>query len=339
MKRNIIIFTVFISLSFSAYAYIKIRQKVAIISIYKESGILFIKDGAILPRPVNYELKKIDGQNYSLVYRGNKPKVLYLNERPIYITPGDKVQLRIDYISEPGMERDTIIANGDNAANYIYSYLTLFDSKQRRQAIHMEYPNFADSKYSKATISLFDDVTTYTTLSWKYVNSVLSDRKYNSNIIQQAEQDLYTTRIFGDRYLEEKLVAVNKIQSQDFTKKFEQHFTSRNISPLDTTYSLNIEGAMASYFGHLKEVKFGGVKNNQQLSTLISYIKNYPNNFVREYFLFFLMQNYQSRLIGDYAVQIKSEIDKIENPVILAALKSKVKKVEEIPELTELLRQ
>lgn|GEM_PF-6993142 len=54
----------------------------------------------MLQRPLNYEVKKHDKQNYSIIYRGNKPKVLYLNDRPIYITPGDHVQLEYLHISE-----------------------------------------------------------------------------------------------------------------------------------------------------------------------------------------------------------------------------------------------
>jgi len=326
MKRNIIILAAGIILSFSAYAFVQSAEKVAIITIYKDRGSLFIKDRSVLPRTKYYEVNKIDNKNYTLIYKGNKPRVLYLDEKPIYITPGDKVHLNFSYISELGRERDTVIATGDNAANYTYYPILLLDSKERRKAIGMSYPNPADSKYAKIIPSLYDDLMRYNALSWKHINALLVAGNYNNDIIRQMELDTYAISMFSHRFFEEKLLNTNSIQLKDFAKKLERDFALRNINPADTIFSPNIEGAISLYFGHLEEVKFAGVKSDSELLALISYVKNYPNQFVREYLLYFLMQNFGAKLSADYHAKIKPDLDKIGNPIIIAALKNGAKK-------------
>ncbi|MEJ2879802.1 hypothetical protein [Pedobacter sp. GR22-6] len=324
MKLLLVFF--FVGFNICANACIRMHQEVAIISIYKEVGPLFVKDRSIIKRPANYELTKIDNQNYKLVYRGKKPKILYLNENPIYITPGDKVQLNFARISEPGMERDTITASGDNLMNYTYAPVMLLDSKERRSSINTNYPNFTSPKYFKGSISFYDDLNRYDELSWKYVDSVLVARNYNRNIIRQMELDLFTWNMFTKVEYEDRLQAQNKIQANDFARKIEHDFKSRNFLFVDTIYSPNIEGAISMFFVHLEKTKFAGVKDDMQLSKLFFYIKSYPNNFVREYLLCFLMQAYSSRLKEDFLLQIQSEVEKITNPFILDALKNKTNK-------------
>lgn len=327
MKRIIAVFIVFALLGISLYVFVQRRQQSeAVISIYTESNILIIRDRSVVPRVPNYEVKKLDGHHYSIVYKGDRPKILYLSENPIYITPGDRVKLNILRISEPGRERDTLIATGDNIENYTYSHLILFASKERRDAIGMDYPNPANTKYSKANFSFYDDLDEYHARSNKYNDSLLSSRNYNSNIIRQEELDSYARRMFGSSFHEDNLLKTNKIQSKDFAWKVERDFMSKNISPEDTLYSPNIEGAISLYFGHLKNIKFSGIKTDQQLSELITYIKSYPNHFVREYLLYFLMQNYEPRLTGNHLAEIKPELDKIQNPVIVTSLKNGIKK-------------
>ncbi len=341
MKRTIKIIIAGVFVSISVFAIVRNRQDEAVVSIdRKDSAPLFIiKDRSMLPRPLNYEVRKHNEQNYSIIYRGDKPKILYLNERPIYITPGDRVRLEYRRISEPGRERDTIIATGDHAENYTYSYLTMFNTKERKEKSGVYIPKFSNSKYKEAKHSFYDDLRQYHAVDRKYIDSVLSSRGYNSHIIRQAELDAYAMEIFGNRGDEKELLKTNKTQLADFSRKLELHFASRNIRPNDTTYSPNIENAIALYFGHLEEIKFAGVETDQQLLDMVLYIKTYPNHFVREYLLYFLMQNYEPRLKEKYLAEIKPELDKIENPVIIAALKNKVKRALGFPEGIDLPTQ
>lgn len=330
MNRNILLVVVCFVFGFFSSTYAQVDQDVTTIDIYKERGLLIIKDRAAIGRKANYEVKKIDSKNHLLIYRGYRPKILYLNENPIYILPGDQVQLNFHRISEPGRERDTVTATGDHALNYIYGSIMLLNSKERIAAIGISYPQSIDPKYSIASASLYDDLDRYDSLSWKYVDSVLSARNYNKNIIRQAELDLYAMRMFSNLFIEDSLMKRNSIQSKDFAEKLEVHFASKNINPVDTTYSPNIEGAISLYFSHLEEIKFKGVKDDEQLSAIISYIRNYPNRFVMEYLLYFLMENYKPRIKGNDLVQINLDLEKISNPFILDALKNGNKK-DDIP--------
>lgn len=334
MKKTLKIIIAGIFFSISMFALVRNLQDEAVILINrKESSPLFIVgDRSMLQRPANYELRKHDDRNYSIIYRGDKPKILYLNGRPIYITPRDRVRLEYHRISEPGRERDTIIATGDNAKNYTYSYLTQFDTKERKERSGIYIPKLSSSKYKDAKHSFYDDLRQYHAVDRKYIDSLLSSRGFNSHIIRQAELDAYALEIFGNRGDENELLKTNKTQLEDFSKKLETHFASRNISPNDTIYSYSIEEAIRLYFGHLEEIKFASVKTDQQLLDMVSYIKAYPNHFVREYLLCFLMQNYESRLTEKYMAEIKPELDKIENPFIITMLKNNIKQVSGFPE-------
>ena len=47
--------------------------------------------GLNLPRSAFFSVSKIDDYHYLLKYRSDKPEMVYINYRPIYITPGDSV--------------------------------------------------------------------------------------------------------------------------------------------------------------------------------------------------------------------------------------------------------
>jgi hypothetical protein len=293
----------------------------AIITIERPPKALFIlKDRGSIARPLNYEVKK-NGDTYIITYRGFRPKVLYLNERPLYITPGDKVYIDYRYTAN-GM--DTLIAAGDNAHNYTFSSLLLtYRSGEKEKKVSPFYPTLSDSKYADGTRSYYDDLALYRKVAGKYVDSVLAAESYNMDVRRQAELDNFVMNMFENSVTEDRMLRTGSLQLKDFSNKVELFFESRNISPRDTLLSPNIEGAISLYFDHLKNIKFEPAQTEQRFQDLFNYIRNYPNHFVREYLLYFLMRSEALPLKEKSLVEIEQELAKIENPFIATALSHK----------------
>ncbi|TCC99861.1 hypothetical protein [Pedobacter psychroterrae] len=311
--------------SLSVCVFAQSRDNVTTVTIKAEKGrLMIIKDRSVIRRDVNYEVKKGENNNYVITYFGTTPKILYVNERPIYITPGDDVKLDYRYIRDPGKERDTLIATGLHFENYIYSQALMFKSPGRTKSMEgILIPKLSDSKYKSSAISFYDDLRKYHDAQWRYSKSYLLHQGYNSDIIRQSEQDDFVRELFSLRYYEDNFAKANKAQLEDFSKKLDLYFSSKNISPSDTALSLNIEGAIAMYFGHLAEIKFRKLETEQLLHEMVLFIKNYPNQFVREYLLFFLKEDYADTLQRYNFTGLGVELEKISNPVIKAALNEK----------------
>ncbi|MFP3637057.1 hypothetical protein, partial [Bacillus sp. SIMBA_033] len=69
-----------------------------------------------------FTLEKIDNSHYIINYIYDKPSMVYINQRPVLITPGDDVNLTYRVIVWNDQEfKDTVQAAGNNAINYTFS--------------------------------------------------------------------------------------------------------------------------------------------------------------------------------------------------------------------------
>ncbi len=319
----------FLALLISALAAITIsstqqdQKKTTIFITLENTNKLNIERRSFFRKQPVYDLAKIDDQHYVLNYLPDKPGMIYIHGRPMLITPYDDIKLTYRLIVYTyDTFRDTLIAEGKNAENYTFSNYTTFSDPVKKRTIDDFYPDFKSDKYRNNMRGYFNDIIKNKKLSDKYLDSLLSKKNYDQKLIDYLNRSRWGIFFFGVRYYEDMLAQNSSNQLTGFSKKVDSLFSSIDFIPSDSCYSAEMENSFRLYFGHLTKIRFKPLNTEDNFEKLFSFVRNYPNPFVREYFLYFLISDYKSMLRKSHWNDMKKFIADIKNPEIIAELKN-----------------
>lgn len=273
--------------------------------------------GKTLPEGENFNVKKIGNDSYLLKIKSAQPEMVYLNYKPIYIVPGDSVQITFkELVRTFDTRQDTIIAEGEHKCNYEFSY------SLKSKKIEGSYPKMTSARYQGNFLSFYTDLKKYYADYNLYYGSIASLKLCDPNLIAYLQRKNQETYLFNLIRYESDFRAQKKVADAEMVGGvLEEAFNNSKFVAADSLLSFGMENLFKRYFKRLTDVKYNELASKDDYLSFKSFIKAYPNPFVKEYFIYFLIANY-SDTIKNYDPEAVAVFEKdISNVQILNGLK------------------
>lgn len=193
----------------------------------------------------NFKLTKLDETHYILNYLDTKPGVVYVNQRPILITPGDNVKLTYKLIVwDYEHFADTLSATGNNAINYTYSnFVTPKLIKGDK------FPDLRSEKYQTNSMALYADLVKAYAFRDTYYDSYLKQYGYDKNFTAYVKRINNIEFLSNALSLATELASGYKKQYPAFAEKVHAAFLNTNFMAADTNYTYRMEEVFYAFFG------------------------------------------------------------------------------------------
>lgn len=292
MGRKLISLSCFLILINSAIGY---SQTTAKIDVKIENfGFLQLQAFTFFYSENQFDVKKNGDGNYTVNYFGKQPKLLFLNTHAIYVSPGDSVQLTYKTLNaDPYNYLDTIMASGTNVGNYVFSN---FNYRKPREF----YGNAADTeRYENDHTLLYSELKKKYESYDKEVNEKLVAAGTNPNLTAYFQRQSKLLFIFDMLGYEEKYTPIHPAKAAYFQNIADSLFQATNFIPADTVYTYTMEQLFKKYIGRAIKSKFNSLKTKTDFDQLMAYLRSYPSDFVKQYFVYFLATDY-NYLISKY---------------------------------------
>lgn len=280
---------------------------------------ILLKRGYNLPRSAFFNVSKIDDHHYLLKYRSDKPEMVYLNYRPIYITPGDSVQLTYKMMGPNwNSDQDSLIAHGKNSSNYMFSNY-LFN-----RALLKHKPEAKNVKYDQNVKLFYDDLVKFNQIKDDFFQPLFTKKACAKPLIDYLSRKRRIDFLFDLYYYEQEFQDNKHPQLAKFGSLIDSAFANTKFNPADTSLSFVMENVFRGYFKRLVNVKFNHLTSRKDYDHLYSDIKNYPNPFIREYFLYFFAMNYYKDPQNANAAEVDALVEQSKNANIRKAFKDRI---------------
>lgn len=281
----------------------------------QEEFIAVMKAGEVRDENSKFFVKQVDNSHYTITQYLKTPEVIYLNYRPIYVTPGDTVKLTHIIISpDSDTFKDEIIASGKNKGNYEFSNFTA--SKEFDKG----YPLIASNKYKGNVAGFHADIWKYYAKYSQRMDSLLNKLSCSPELIEyvkrkKKEQLLINLTIYEDQLLKDK-----NPQIKLYGKLLDDAFLSHNFVPSDTLNGMTMENVFKRYLSRLVRIKHNNLLNKADFNALLSEISALKQPIAKDYMLYFLMLNYNSSMKKYAPLELNGYIDEIEDQRVQAQL-------------------
>jgi len=277
---------------------------------------LTVERQVLFDKPTNFELSKVDDSHYILNYLWSKPGILYLNSHPVFITPGDSIQLLHKVILKTSnVYRDTIIAKGNNSGNYTFSNFV----DKRLPGGH--FPELSDNRYKGDINLLYNDLKAYFSFRTRQYEALFAKGNYSKELVDFIKRKKRLDFLSVLVNFEGDILKQYPNQIANFSQKVESEFLNTVFIPSDTSYTRRMEEIFKNYLYRLVYFKGNGIKTEKDFSSTINRIQAYPNPFVREYLLCFLVIDYNEIWKKYENENSRSLVKHIKNPVISNEMK------------------
>jgi len=275
--------------------------------------------GLNLPRSAFFSVSKIDDYHYLLKYRSDKPEMVYINYRPIYITPGDSVQLTDKMkVSDRNSEQDTLIAYGKNSSNYMFSNY-LFN-----RTLLKHKPEAKNVKYDQNIQLFYDDLVKFYKLNDDFFQPLYTSKGCAKSLIDYLSRKRRIDFLFDLYYFEQEFQTNKHSQLSKFSGLIDSTFENTKFNPGDTSFSFAMENVFRGYFKRLVNVKFNRLTSKNDYDHLYSNINKYPNPLIREYLLYFFAMNYYKDPKNFNAAEVDALVEESKNANIRKAFKDRI---------------
>jgi hypothetical protein len=248
---------------------------------------LQIQDFAFFVKDNEFSAKKIDQGLYTVDFFSTKPKLLFMNTHAILISPGDSIQLTYRALNrDPDNWRDTIIVKGKNAGNYTFSN---FNYRMPKGF----YPDIKEEKYAKDPMLIYRDLSIRYK---KYVNdldSALSKLNTDRELINHFKREATVNFLFDLMGYETTIANLKNGKIALLSKSIDSIFTVTKFNPIDTTYKYTTENLFQKYLGRIIKTKYNNLSTKSDFDSLVKYIDTFPDDFVKEYFFYFLATDFK----------------------------------------------
>lgn len=271
-----------------------------------------------LKKPDNFKITQIDQTHYVLNYMDTRPGSVFVNERPILITPGDNVQVTYRMIVWNDDEfRDTISAVGNNAINYTYSNFVT-----NGRVTGDFFPDFREDQYQNNPTALYDGLIKGYAFRDAYYGSNLEKYSYSTNFKEFIKRFNNLERVFYLLELETEFANNNRVLLPVFSQKAHDLFYNTYFVPSDTCYTKRMEEMFDYFFWHICHVEFAPVDSKANFDKVLDFAMKYHDPFVKEYFLYFIIVDYNELWKKYKTKDAIAAIQKIKNPAIKESLKN-----------------
>ncbi|MFI5136392.1 MAG: hypothetical protein ACHQIM_01105 [Sphingobacteriales bacterium] len=270
-------------------------------------------------KPDNFKITILDKTHYLLNYLDTKPGVVFINERPVLITPGDDVKLTYKLIVWDYEDfKDTISATGNNAKNYTYSNFATGTRLIKGDI----FPDLRIVKYQTNSLALYADLVKAYAFRDAWYDSFLKKYGYDKSFADYIKRTNNIEFLVNAVALETELATNYKKQLPPFAEKVHAAFQNTDFIPADTNYTYRMEETFYTFFWHLAHEEFYPLDSRKNFDSLLNFVIKYPNPFVKEYFLFFFIIDYNKIWREFRPESLVKVIKSIKNPAIKEALKN-----------------
>ncbi|MCZ4224448.1 hypothetical protein [Pedobacter rhodius] len=273
--------------------------------------------GKTLPEGEDFNVKKVGNDSYLLKIKSAQPEMVYLNYKPIYIVPGDSVKITFkELLRTFDTRQDTIIAEGKLKCNYEFSYFL------KSKKLEGSYPKVTSAKYQGKILSFCTDLKKYYADYDLYYSSVAGLKLCDPNLIAYLHRKNQETYLFNLIRYESDFKAQKKLaDAKAVGDILEESFNKTKFVAADSLLSFGMENLFKRYFKRLTGLRYNELASKDDYFAFKSFIQAYPNPFVKEYFIYFLVANY-SDTIKNYDPEAVAALKKdISNAQILNGLK------------------
>lgn len=277
-KKNILLFLSLISSLF-------VQAQTASIEIKIENfPFLYVDRYSFFKPAKEAEVKKLDNGHFIIELELSKPRLYNINFREVWVKPGDTVSL-IFRVTDPNPDhhRDTLIAKGKNSANYTFS---------NRISDRLPRAYFPDeSQYRQKLPQLLSILTQNYRKYTKEVEAYCKAQSIDTGVAAYLSHSLNWQLFYNLEYLDQKMSTYgdNKAMLSRFRDSL---FTNTTFVKADTAYSQKMESLFENQLTYLIQKKFNYVPDQRAYIALMDYIMGYPNAFIKDYFVYFLHENY-----------------------------------------------
>ena len=281
----------------------------------QEEFIGIMKAGEVHGENSKLFVRKTDDTHYTITQYLKTPEVIYLNYRPIHVTPGDTVSLTHMIISSDSDSfKDTIIASGKNKGNYEFSNFT--SSKE----FDKDYPLIGSAKYKGNVTGFHTDIWKYYTKYSKRMDSLLNKSKCSLELIDYVKRKKQEQLLINLTIYEDELLKNKNPQIKLYGKLLDDAFLSHNFVPSDTLHGMTMENVFKRYLSRLVRIKHNNLMNKADFTALLSEISMSNQAIVKDYLLYFLIRNYISSVKKYASLELNGYIDDIEDKRVQAQL-------------------
>ncbi|RWY55460.1 hypothetical protein [Mucilaginibacter gilvus] len=242
-------------------------------------------------KEVHYSLYKTDDTHYVLQYTATRPGLIFLNNKPIYVTPGDSIALTYKmFFQTRDVMSDTLMAAGKNSANYMFANLIA------TRALDNYFPDFKEARYKNNVVLFYNqlckDEETYNT----YFDKLLNARGCNPVLIAYLKRAKRNQLLFNLIYFENEMDETHNPGLAAFSKLVDNTMAGTKFLPGDADLSFIQENLFRKYLTRLVNIKFYHLNTKKDYAGLLGYIDGYPDTYVREYFIYNLLKDYKNKL-------------------------------------------
>ncbi|MFC3560532.1 hypothetical protein [Pedobacter jamesrossensis] len=273
--------------------------------------------GNTLPVSPDFNVKKIDDKNYILTIRNERPEIVFLNYKPIYIEPGDKVKVNYTVILRTFDQLiDTITATGGNKGNYEFAKYNISISSK------VKYPELTTNAYKDMTGSFYKDLKHYYQVANNIYDTDPRFKTCSKDLIEYLKRQNSATFLFNLIFFENKLIQEgNRPGAKLLGDSLEYAFNKTIFKPSDTLLNFTMENVFKKYFERVATNKYGDLAIEKNYRLFYGYINNFPDKFIRDYFIMLLVANYRKE-VNRYSPELIPNLDKeIANQRVLARTK------------------
>jgi len=279
-KKNILLFLSLIGSLFG-------HAQVARIDVTVEnSPFLYVDRYSFFRQASEVKVEKLEAGHFVLRLELSKPRMYNINFREVWVTPGDTVSLIFRVTdSNPDHHRDTLIAKGKNNANYIFSN-KISDGMPR-----LYYPD--ESQYRQKLPQLLTILTQNYRKYTKEVEAYSAALRIDTGLAAYLSRSINWQLFYNLDYLDQELG--NYGDNRNVLSHFRDSlFANTTFIRSDTAYSQKMESLFENQLKYViyNKYKFNGVPTQQQYTALIDYVVSYPDPFIKDYFVYFLNENY-----------------------------------------------
>lgn len=246
------------------------------------SPYLILERYSFFEQPKEIKVEKIGEHEFSLTYFGKEPKLYNLNFKDILISPGDSVELIYNKInSDPDFPKDIISANGKNSSNYTFSNHELI------QMPRQYYPVYNQGAHKNNAQLIFNILQKNNKLFTDSIAAILLKNNCDEGLIDFVRRRTRLNLYYNLDYLQNNL---GKIVGQNelINRLKDSLMMKTNFVAADTNYNYFSELLIKNYYAHLLANKYNNLRSENDYRALIDFIDSFPNNFVKNYLVYFL---------------------------------------------------
>lgn len=227
-----------------------------------------------------------NGINSFLVrYFGDKPALYNINFQEVLITPGDVVNLVCSF----DRDKFTFSAVGTHAANY--TYYNYLKGQMNLPAILL--PDINLDKFKKNT-ELYCNILESIYNKWS-ANTIDSINKFQindslKNYLKRKEHFKLLSKLMNIAEYENEKVG----QMPVLLKRIDSLFLNTHFVETDTTYAYYSEFVFKNYFSCIIKNRYHSLTTEKEFLALTDYIMQFPNAFIKQYFVYFLATDYKN---------------------------------------------